>query len=108
MLRERLSEIAAYCRVEADDAELPGFVAAAEGYMLSGVCSEPQEGTSRAALYLQCIKALTLEQYDLRGLSLEQAAGQNRVVRLMLNQLKLAKPVPDSGTGEGAEGGAHG
>ena len=25
MLRERLSEIAAYCRVEADDAELPGL-----------------------------------------------------------------------------------
>ena len=33
MLRERLSEIAAYCRVEADDAELPGFVDAAAAYL---------------------------------------------------------------------------
>lgn len=105
---EHLADIANYCKVDADDAELPGFVAAAEGYMLSGVCSEPQEGTPRFAMYLLCVKALTLEQYDRRGISIDQAASENRVVRLMLNQLKLAKPVPDSGTGEGAEGGAHG
>jgi len=98
---EHLADIADYCKVDADDAELPGYVAAAEGYMLSGVCSEPQEGTSRGAIYLQCIKALTLEQYDRRGLSIDQTANQNRVVRLMINQLKQTEPVPESDTGSG-------
>lgn len=102
----RLAEIANYCKVDADDAELPGYVAAAEGYMLSGVCSEPEEGTPRAAMYLLCIKALTLEQYDRRGITVDQAASENRIARMMINQLKLTSPVPDSGTGEGAEGGA--
>lgn len=102
----RLAEIANYCKVDADDAELPGYVAAAEGYMLSGVCSEPKEGTPMAAMYLLCIKALTLEQYDRRGLAVDQAASENRIVRIMINQLKLTEPVPDSGTGEGAKGGA--
>lgn len=102
----RLAEIANYCKVDADDAELSGYVAAAEGYMLSGVCSEPEERTPRAAMYLLCIKALTLEQYDRRGLAVDQAASENRIVRIMINQLKLTKPVPESGTGEVAEGGA--
>lgn len=101
----RLAEIANYCKVDADDAELPGYAAAAEGYMLSGVCSEPDEGTPRAEMYLLCIKALTLEQYDRRGIAVDQAASENRIVRIMINQLKLTEPVPDSGTGEGAEGG---
>lgn len=106
MLRERLSEIAVYCKVDADDAELPGYIDAAEGYMLSSVCSKPEDGTPRFAMYLLCVKALTLEQYDRRGISIDQAASENRVVRLMINHLKLTEPVPDSGTGEGAEGGA--
>lgn len=100
----RLAEIANYCKVDADDAELPGYVAAAEGYMLSGVCSEPEEGTPRAAMYLLCIKALTLEQYDRRGLAIDQAASENRIVRIMINQLKMTEPVPDLGTGSGEEG----
>ena len=41
MLSERLSEIAAYCRVEADDAELPGFVNAAAAY-LAGAGAQAQ------------------------------------------------------------------
>lgn len=103
---EHLADIAVYCKVNADDAELPGYVAAAEGYMLSGVCSEPEEGTPRAAMYLLCVKALTLEQYDRRGLTVDQAASENRIVRIMINQLKMPNPVPDLGTGEAAEGGA--
>ena len=103
---EHLADIAVYCKVDADDAELPGYIAAAEGYLLSGVCSAPEDETPRGALYLLCIKALTLEQYDRRGLSIDQTANENRVVRLMLNQLKLTEPVPDLGTGEAAEGGA--
>lgn len=99
-----LAEIANYCKVDADDAELSGYVAAAEGYMLSGVCSEPEEGTPRAAMYLLCIKALTLEQYDRRGLAVDQAASENRIVRIMINQLKMTEPVPDLGTGSGEEG----
>lgn len=95
-----------YCKVDADDAELPGYIDAAEGYLLSGVCSKPEDGTPRFAMYLLCVKALTLEQYDRRGISIDQAASENRVVRLMLNQLKLTEPVPESGTGEAAEGGA--
>lgn len=98
-----LAEIANYCKVDADDAELPGYVAAAEGYMLSGVCSEPEEGTPRAAMYLLCIKALTLEQYDRRGLAIDQAASENRIARLMINQLKLTELVPTLGTSDGAE-----
>ncbi len=100
----RLAEIANYCKVEADDAELPGYVAAAEGYMLSGVCSEPEEGTPRAAMYLLCVKALTLEQYDRRGLAVDQAAGENRIVRMMINQLKLCEPASNADAGGGEEG----
>lgn len=100
----RLAEIANYCKVDADDAELPGYVAAAEGYMLSGVCSEPEEGTPRAAMYLLCVKALTLEQYDRRGLTVDQAASENRIARIMINQLKMTKPVSSVDTGDGEEG----
>lgn len=100
----RLAEIANYCKVDADDAELSGYVAAAEGYMLSGVCSEPEEGTPRAAMYLLCIKALTLEQYDRRGLAVDQAASENRIVRIMINQLKMTESVPNLGTGSGEVG----
>lgn len=100
----RLAEIANYCKVDADDAELSGYVAAAEGYMLSGVCSEPEEGTPRAAMYLLCIKALTLEQYDRRGLAVDQAASENRIVRIMINQLKMTESVPNLGTSSGEVG----
>ena len=55
MLRERLSEIAVYCRVEADDAELPGFVDAAAAYLSGAGVSEPEDGTARFAQYLQCV-----------------------------------------------------
>ena len=53
MLRERLSEIAAYCRVEADDAELPGFVDAAAAYLAGAGVREPQDGSPRYAQYLR-------------------------------------------------------
>ena len=106
MLRERLSEIAAYCRVEADDAELPGFVDAAAAYLSGAGVSEPEDGTARFAQYLQCVKYLALDLYDRRDATVEETLGDNPAFRRMLNQLKLTEPVPDSGTGEAAEGGA--
>lgn len=106
MLRERLSEIAAYCRVEADDAELPGFVDAAAAYLSGAGVSEPEDGTARFAQYLQCVKYLALDLYDRRDAAVEGTLGDNPAFRRMLNQLKLTEPVPESGTGEAAEGGA--
>lgn len=106
MLRERLSEIAAYCRVEADDAELPGFVDAAAAYLSGAGVSEPEDGTARFAQYLQCVKYLALDLYDRRDTAVDGTLGDNPAFRRMLNQLKLTEPVPDSGTGEAAEGGA--
>lgn len=106
MLRERLSEIAAYCRVEAGDAELPRFVDAAAAYLAGAGVSEPEDGTARFAQYLQCVKYLALDLYDRRDAAVEGALGDNPAFRRMLNQLKLTEPVPESGTGEAAEGGA--
>ena len=106
MLRERLSEIAAYCKVDADDAELPGFVDAAAAYLSGAGVSEPEDGTARFAQYLQCVKYLALDLYDRRDAAVDGTLGDNPAFRRMLNQLKLTEPVPDSGTGEAAEGGA--
>ncbi len=106
MLRERLSEIAVYCRVEADDAELPGFVDAAAAYLSGAGVSEPEDGTARFAQYLQCVKYLALDLYDRRDTAVDGTLGDNPAFRRMLNQLKLTEPVPESGTGEAAEGGA--
>lgn len=106
MLRERLSDIAAYCKVDADDAELSGFADAATAYLAGAGVSEPADGTPRAALYLQAVKYLTLDLYDRRDAAVEGTLGDNPAFRRMLNQLKLTEPVPDSGTGEEAEGGA--
>ena len=106
MLREKLSEIAVYCRVEADDAELPGFVDTAAAYLADAGVREPQDGSPRYAKYLQCVKYLALDLYDRRDAAVEGALGDNPAFRRLINQLKLTEPVPDSGTGEGAEGGA--
>lgn len=106
MLRERLSEIAIYCHVEADDAELPGFVDAAAAYLADAGVREPQDGSPRYAKYLQCVKYLALDLYDRRDATVEGTLGDNPAFRRMLNQLKLTEPVPESGTGEAAEGGA--
>ena len=106
MLREKLSEIAAYCRVEAGDAELPGFVDAAAAYLADAGVREPQDGSPRSAQYLQCVKYLALDLYDRRDAAVEGALSDNPAFRRLINQLKLTEPVPDSGTGEAAEGGA--
>ena len=103
MLRERLSEIAAYCRVEADDAELPGFVDAAVAYLAGAGVREPQNNSPRYAQYLQCVKYLALDLYDRRDAAVEGALGDNPAFRRMLNQLKLTEPVPNLGTGSGEE-----
>lgn len=106
MLTDRLAEIAMYCKVDADDAELLGFVDAAAAYLSGAGVSEPEDGTARFAQYLQCVKYLALDLYDRRDAAVEGALGDNPAFRRMLNQLKLTEPVPDSGTGEAAEGGA--
>lgn len=106
MLTEHLADIAAYCKVDADDAELPGFVDAAAAYLSGAGVSEPEDGTARFAQYLQCVKYLALDLYDRRDAAVEGALGDNSAFRRMLNQLKLTEPVPESGTGEAAEGGA--
>lgn len=106
MLTEHLADIAAYCKVDANDAELPGFVDAAAAYLSGAGVSEPEDGTARFAQYLQCVKYLALDLYDRRDTAVEGTLGDNPAFRRMLNQLKLTEPVPDSGTGEGAEGGA--
>ena len=103
MLTEHLADIAAYCKVDANDAELPGFVDAAAAYLAGAGVREPQDGSPRYAQYLQCVKYLALDLYDRR---VEGALGDNPAFRRLINQLKLTEPVPDSGTGEGAEGGA--
>ncbi len=97
---ERLAEIADYCRTDADDRQLPGFIAAAQGYLHHAGVSEPEEGTPRAALYLQCVKYLTLDQYDRRDVSFAgTVTADNPSFRRMINQLKLSEPVPEAGTG---------
>ena len=106
MLTEHLADIAAYCKVDADDAELPGFVDAAAAYLSGAGVSEPEDGTARFAQYLQCVKYLALDLYDRRDAAVDGTLGDNPTFRRMLNQLKLTEPVPDSGTGEAAEGGA--
>ena len=106
MLTDRLADIAAYCKVDADDAELPGFVDAAAAYLSCAGVSEPEDGTARFAQYLQCVKYLALDLYDRRDTAVEGALSDNPAFRRLINQLKLTEPVPESGTGEAAEGGA--
>ena len=106
MLTDWLADIAAYCRVEADDEELPGFVDAAAAYLAGAGVREPQDGSLRYAQYLQCVKYLALDLYDRRDAAVDGTLGDNPAFRRMRNQLKLTEPVPESGTGEGAKGGA--
>ena len=105
MLTEHLADIAAYCKVDADDAELPGFVDTAAAYLADAGVLEPQDGSPRYAKYLQCVKYLALDLYDRRDTAVEGALSDNPAFRRLINQLKLTEPVPYSGPGEGAEGG---
>lgn len=95
---EHLADIADYCRVDADDAQLAGFADAAAAYLANAGVSEPDDGTPRAAQYLQCVKYLTLDLYDRRDTAVEGALGDNPAFRRLLNQLKLTEPVPESDT----------
>lgn len=106
MLCDRLSEIADYCHVDADDAELPGFVDAAAAYLAGAGVREPQDGSPRYAQYLQCVKYITLDLYDRRDTAVDGTLVINPAFRRLINQLKLTEPVPDSGTGDEAKGGA--
>ena len=98
---DRMAEIADYCKVEADDAQLPGFILAAAGTMQEAGVSEPEAGTLRAEMYLQCVKYLTLDLYDRRDRSLEGSVTENPAFRGLLNQLKMTEDVPDLGTSSG-------
>lgn len=95
---EHMADIANYCRVDADDTQLAGFVAAAEDYLTDAGVSSPEEGSARAARYLQCVKYLTLDLYDRRDTAVDGAANENPAFRRMLNQLKLSERVPESDT----------
>lgn len=106
MLTEHLADIAVYCHVEANDAELPGFVDTAVAYLADAGVLVPQDGSPRYAKYLQCVKYLALDLYDRRDTAVEGALSDNPAFRRLINQLKLTEPVPESGTGEAAEGGA--
>ena len=79
---------------------------AAAAYLSGAGVSEPEDGTARFAQYLQCVKYLALDLYDRRDAVVDGTLGDNPTFRRMLNQLKLTEPVPESGTGEAAEGGA--
>lgn len=98
---EHLADIADYCRVDVDDAQLAGFADAAAAYLANAGVSEPDDGTPRAAQYLQCVKYLTLDLYDRRDTAVEGALGDNPAFRRLLNQLKLTEPVPESDTDSG-------
>ena len=98
MLSERLSEIAAYCRVEADDAELPGFVDAAAAYLAGAGVREPQDGSPRYAQYLRRMtdntqfivithRRGTMEAADvLYGVTMQED-GVSKILRLDLDKV---------------------
>ena len=94
---DRMAEIADYCKVEADDTQLPGFLLTAAGILQE----EPAAGTLRAEQYLQCIKYLTLDLYDRRDRTLEGSVTDNPAFRGLINQLKMTEDVPNSGTSSG-------
>lgn len=98
LVAERMAEIADYCRVDADDAQLPSLVAVAETYLAGAGIAVPETGTARAELYLQCVKWLTLDLYDRRDASVEGSIAENPGFRRILNQLKMTEVVPGSGT----------
>lgn len=86
----RAAEIADYCRVDADDAQLPALIAAAEGYMLSGVCGEPEPGSPRAEIWVQCVKYLVLDLYDRRDMTVSGELVDNPAFQRMKNLLKFS------------------
>lgn len=95
---DHLPEIADYCHVEENDSQLSGFIATAEESLADAGVSSPAEGSGRAARYLQCVKYLTLDQYDRRDAAVEGSLSDNPAFRRIINQLKLSEPVPESGT----------
>lgn len=101
---ERRAALAAYCRVDEDDALLEPLYDAAVGYLDTAGVRAPKEGTPRAAQYALCINYLVLDMYDRRDVSVVgTVVTDNPAFRRLLNQLKLSEPVSDSDTG--SEGG---
>lgn len=100
---DRIEEIADYCKVDENDRQLPGFILAAGGYLATAGVTEPPEGTTRAELYLQCVKYLTLDLYDRRDGSTDGTVGENPTFRRMLNQLKQSDPALTVSAGDGTE-----
>lgn len=106
LVTDRLGEIADYCRVDEDDAQLPLLALAAAGYLGAAGVKEPEAGSLRAEEYIQCVKYLTLDFYDRRDGSTDGTVGENPAFRRLLNQLKASEPLPSQeGSGE-EEGGA--
>lgn len=98
LIAERMAEIADYCRIDADDAQLPALAAVAAGYLAGAGIEEPTAGTARAELWLQCVKYLTLDLYDRRDMTLDGGATDNPAFQRLKNQLKMTESAPESGT----------
>lgn len=104
----RWETLLAYCKLTelADDPEvaalLPGFYAAAVGYLEGAGVSMPEEGTPRRAQYDLLVNFLTLERWERRDTMVTTTGGswtENPAFRRTLNQLKLTEPdVSDSDT----------
>ncbi|BAK99204.1 hypothetical protein OBV_27380 [Oscillibacter valericigenes Sjm18-20] len=104
----RRAALLAYCRIDLlEDGEkdmVDGFYCSAVSYMEQAGVSEPETGTNRRAQYDLCINYLVLDSYMRRDMTITGTiVAENPAFRRLLNQLKLTEPVPDLGTGTGAE-----
>ena len=95
-----------YCRIdellEGDGDDLQEAYESAVAYMADAGVREPEMGTPRYAMWMRCIKALVLDDWDNRGSQTSgQAIADNVSFRRRLNQLKLTEPVSNSDTGLG-------
>lgn len=108
LTEERWAALLAYCKLTelAGDPEvgalLPGFYAAAVGYLTEAGISLPPEDTPRRAQYDLLVNFLTLERWERRDTTVVTTGGswaENPAFRRTLNQLKLTEPdVSDSDT----------
>lgn len=95
-----------YCRIDellgGDGDDLQEAYESAVAYMAAAGVREPPPDTPRYAMWMRCIKALVLDDWDNRGSQTSgQAIADNISFRRRLNQLKLTEPVSDSDTGLG-------
>ena len=93
-----------YCRIDAleegEELLLQGLYEAAVSCMEQAGISEPEEATPRRAQYDLCVKALVLDGYDRRDVTITGTiVSAKPAFHRMLTQLKLTEPtVSDSDT----------